>query len=72
MGNDYIIRNGKLYSKIEGKKCCYLLDILSLSDPFISDFDSWVAQTLNQVGRVHAHQICDFVSICLDNEDIVT
>lgn len=49
----------------------YLLDILSLGDPLISYFDSWVAQTLQQIGRVQAHQICDFVSICLGNEDIV-
>ncbi len=31
---------------------CYLLDILSLGDPFISYFDSRVAQTLDQVSWV--------------------
>lgn len=41
----------------------YLLDILSLGDPLISYFDSWVTETFNEVSRVQAHQISYFVSI---------
>ena len=41
----------------------YLSNILSLGDPFISYFDSWVTETFDQVSRVQPHQVRCFVSI---------
>ena len=40
-----------------------LLDILSLGDPLISYFDPWVTQGLDEVSRVQAHEVGDFVGI---------
>lgn len=42
----------------------YLLHILTFCDPLVAYFNSWMAQALNEVSRVQAHQIGTFVHIC--------
>ena len=42
----------------------YLLHILTFGDPLVADFHSRVTQALDEVSRVQAHQICNFVCIC--------
>ena len=40
----------------------HLVDCLSLCDPLVPYFDSWMTQGLDEVSRVQAHQIGNFVS----------